>query len=86
MANGAEDGKARAADAACVLLAAAGGLVLLITKAGAHGQGWIPGSASTVFAVDAAIGAASSALLWFRRRWPAGIALVLTVPLMLSRS
>ena len=73
-------------DAACVLVAAAGGLVLLITKAGAHGQGWIPGSASTVFAVDAAIGAAASALLWFRRRWPAGIAVVLTVPLMLSRS
>jgi signal transduction histidine kinase len=79
-------GRARAADAACVLFAAVGGLVLLITKAGTHGQGWVPGSASIVFAVDAAIGVAASALLWFRRRWPATVAVVLTVPLILSRS
>jgi len=32
------------------------------------------------------IGAAASALLWFRRRWPVAVAVVLTVPLMLSRS
>ena len=86
VANGAGSGRARTADAACVLLAAGGGLVLLVTKLGAHGQGWLPGPASTVFAVDAAIGAAASALLWFRRRWPVTVAVVLTVPLMLSRS
>ncbi|HEX3513499.1 MAG TPA: histidine kinase [Trebonia sp.] len=86
MANEAGGGKARVADAACVLVAAAGGLGLLITKLGAHGQGWIPGSAGTVFAVDAVIGTAASAALWYRRRWPAGVAVVLTVPLMLSRS
>ncbi len=86
MANGAGSGEARAADAAVVLLAAGGGLALLVTRVGAHGQGWIPGSAGTVFAVDAVIGAAASGLLWFRRRWPAGVAVVLTVPLMLSRS
>ena len=86
MATAAGGSRARAADAACVLLAAAGGLGLLLTKVGAHGQGWIPGSPSTVFAVDAALGAAASALLWFRRRWPVAVAVVLTVPLMLSRS
>jgi signal transduction histidine kinase len=86
VANGAGSGEARAADAAVVLLAAGGGIALLVTRLGAHGQGWIPGSAGTVFAVDAAIGAAASGLLWFRRRWPAGVAVVLTVPLMLSRS
>jgi signal transduction histidine kinase len=86
VADPASSGKARTADAACVLLAAGGGLVLEITQLGAPGRGWIPGSASTVFAVDAALGMAACALLWFRRRWPVAVAVVLTVPLMLSRS
>jgi len=87
VADEAGSGKAGVSDAACVLLAAVGGLVLLVTRlGGTHGQGWIPGSASTVFAVDAAIGLVASALLWFRRRWPAAIGVALTVPLMLSRS
>jgi signal transduction histidine kinase len=87
VANVAGTGRARTADAACVLLAAAGGVGLLVTGlGGAHGEGWIPGSAGTVFAVDAAIGVASSVLLWFRRSRPATVAFVLTVPLMLSRS
>ena len=87
VANEAGSGKARAADAACVLLAAAGGLVLLVTKlGGTHGHGWIPGSASTVFVVDAGVGVAASALLWYRRRWPAAVGVVLTIPLMVSRS
>ena len=30
-------------DLACVLLSAAGGLLLLVTRAGAQGAGWIPG-------------------------------------------
>src|SRR5215813_1004214 len=60
-----------AADVACVVLCAAGGLLLLITKAGAQGAGWVPGSGALAFAVDAAIGAVACVTLWFRRRWPA---------------
>jgi signal transduction histidine kinase len=75
-----------AADVACVVLCAAGGLLLLITKAGAHGAGWVPGSRESAFAVDAAIGAVACATLWFRRRWPAGVALATIPPLILSLS
>lgn len=75
-----------AADAACVTLCAAGGLLLLITKAGAHGDGWVPGSRGLAFGVDAGIGAAACAMLWFRRRWPAGVALATIPPLILSLS
>ena len=75
-----------AADVACVVLCAAGGLLLLITKAGAQGAGWVPGSRESAFAVDAAIGAVACATLWFRRRWPAGVALATIPPLILSLS
>ena len=75
-----------AADAAWVAVSAAGGLLLLITKVGTHGQGWVHGSPGLVFAVDAMIGAAASAMLWFRRRWPAGVALATIAPLVLSLS
>jgi signal transduction histidine kinase len=73
-------------DAACVVLCAAGGLLLLITKAGAQGNGWVPGSGKVTFGVDAAIGAVACAMLWFRRRWPAGVALATIPPLILSLS
>jgi signal transduction histidine kinase len=76
----------RAADLAWVAASAAGGLVLAITRAGTPGRGWISGSAHLAFAVDAAIGLAACGLLWFRRRWPAGIAVVMVVPMVLSRS
>jgi len=75
-----------AADLACVAVSAAGGLLLLVTRVGAPGAGWISGSADLAFAVDAVIGAVACGLLWFRRRWPAGVALAMVVPLVLSRS
>lgn len=75
-----------AADVACVAVSAGGGLVLLVTRLGAHGAGWITGSAELAFTVDAVIGAIASGLLWFRRRWPAGVAVAMLVPLVLSRS
>ena len=73
-------------DLAFVALSASGGALLLVTRAGALGAGWIPGSAPVVFCVDAGIGALASALLWFRRRWPAGIATAMLVPMVLARS
>src|SRR5215468_8593291 len=73
-----------AADAAWVAVSAGGGLLLLITKAGANGQGWVHGSPELAFAVDAGIGAVASAMLWFRRRWPVGVALATIAPLVLS--
>src|SRR5215471_5225897 len=75
-----------AADVAWVAVSAVGGLLLLITKAGAHGQGWVHGSPELAFAVDAGIGAAASAMIWFRRRWPVGVALATIAPLVLSLS
>jgi signal transduction histidine kinase len=74
------------ADTACVALCAAGGLLLLVTKAGAHGDGWVPGSGEVAFVVDAGIGAVACATIWFRRRWPAGVALATIPPLILSLS
>jgi signal transduction histidine kinase len=73
-------------DLACVLLSVAGGMILLVTRAGAQGAGWIPGSAAVSFGVDAGIGVLASALLWFRRRWPVGVALAVLVPMVLARS
>src|SRR5262249_60234428 len=75
-----------AADVAWVAVSAVGGLLLLITKAGAHGQGWVHGSPELGFVVDAGIGAAASAMIWFRRRWPVGVALATIAPLGLSLS
>src|SRR5262245_65624054 len=74
-----------AADVAWVAVSAAVGL-LLITKAGAHGLGWVHGSPELVFVVDAGIGAAASALIWFRRRWPVGVSVASIAPLVLSLS
>ena len=73
-------------DLACVLLSAAGGMLLLISRAGAQGAGWIPGPAPLAFGVDAGIGVLASGLLWFRRRWPVGVAVAMLVPMVLSRS
>jgi signal transduction histidine kinase len=72
-------------DLAWVLLSAAGGLLLLISRVGAQGAGWIPGPAPVAFGVDAGIGVLASAMLWFRRRWPVGVALAMLVPMILSR-
>src|SRR5215475_12072486 len=75
-----------AGDLALMALSAAGGLLLLITKAGAHGAGWIHGSSGLAFTVDAGIGAAATVMIWFRRRWPVGVALATVPPLILSLS
>ena len=72
-------------DLAWVLLSAAGGLLLLISRVGAQGAGWIPGPAPVAFGVDAGIGVLASAMLWFRRRWPVGVAVAMLVPMILSR-
>jgi signal transduction histidine kinase len=73
-------------DLACVLLSVTGGLILLITNAGTQGAGWIPGPAPLVFGVDAGIGGLASAMLWFQRRWPAGVAVAMLAPMALARS
>lgn len=73
-------------DLAFVALSASGGALLLITRAGAQARGWVPGPAPAAFCVDAGIGALACALLWFRRRWPAGIAVAMLGPAVLARS
>lgn len=73
-------------DLAWVLVAAAGGMIQLITRAGTQGAGWIHGPAPLAFGVDAGIGVLASAMLWFRRRWPAGVAVAMLVPMVLARS
>lgn len=79
-------GRDLAADIAWVALAAAGGAVLLVVNAWAHGTGVLPGPHGLAVGVDAGIGAASSAALWFRRRWPVAIALVAVVTSAVSLS
>ena len=73
-------------DLAFVALSVAGGVILLITRLGTQGTGWIPGPAPVVFGVDAAIGVLASAMLWFRRRWPVGVAVAMLLPMVLARS
>src|ERR1035441_10548158 len=79
-------GRDLAADVACVVLSAVGGLLLLIIKPRVGGTGMLPGPHEVAFALDAGIGAASSAALGFRRRWPAGVAIALLVPFVVSLS
>ena len=50
-------------DIACVLIAAATGLALLITNAGTNVPGWLRGDTTIAFGVDVAIGALASGLL-----------------------
>jgi Histidine kinase len=73
-------------DLAYAVLSGAGGMLLLITRAGTRGPGWIPGPASAIFGVDAGLGLVAAALFWFRRRWPTGIAVAMLVPMVLARS
>ena len=71
-----------AADVAFVVLAAAGGLLVLLINSSVLDTGVLSGPLG--LAADAALGAASCAALWFRRRWPAGVALVALVPFVIS--
>jgi signal transduction histidine kinase len=73
-------------DLAWVLLSGLLGLIFLVTNAGTQGAGWIHGPAPVAFGVDAGIGGLASAMLWFRRRWPAGVAVAMLVPMALARS
>jgi signal transduction histidine kinase len=82
--HGPRAGRDVAADLGWVALAAAGGLLFLIIKPGVDGTGLLPGPHALAFAVDVVIGAAASAALWFRRRWPAGIAVAMLVPFVVS--
>jgi len=70
-------GRDVAADVAWVALSAAVGALLLVLNSGASGTGVLPGPHALAVGVDAGIGAAASAALWLRRRWPTGIALTM---------
>jgi hypothetical protein len=72
------------ADACWVALSVAGGLLFVIIKPGLRGTGLLPGPHALAFAIDAGLAAAASAALWFRRRWPAGIAVAMLVPFVVS--
>ena len=82
--GGPRAGRDVAADAGWVALSAAGGLLFLIIKPGMRGTGLLPGPHALAFGIDAGTGAAASAALWFRRRWPAGIAVAMLVPFVVS--
>lgn len=82
--RGPRTGRDVAADLGWVALAASGGLFFLILKPGVNGTGLLPGPHALAFAIDAGVGAAASAALWFRRRWPAGIAVAMLVPFVVS--
>ena len=75
-----------AADVAWVALSAAIGALMLVLNSGASGTGLLPGPHALAVGVDAGIGAAASAALWLRRRWPAGIALALLPAFVVSLS
>ena len=79
-------GRDVAADMAWVALAAVGGAVLLVVNTWAQGTGVLPGPRALAVGVDVGIGAASSAALVFRRRWPVAIALVAVVTSAVSLS
>ena len=78
-------GRDLTADVAWVALAAVGGaLLFLIIRPVVHGPLVVAGWHELAFAIDAGIGAASAAALWFRRRWPTGIAVALLIPSAVS--
>jgi signal transduction histidine kinase len=78
-------GRDVAADVAWVAGAAGFGALLLVINTGAS-PGVLPGPHTLVVSVDAGIGAAASASLWLRRRWPVGIALALLLVFVVSLS
>ena len=72
------------ADAGWVALSVAGGLLFLIIKPGLRGAGLLPGPHALAVAIEVGLGGAACAALWFRRRWPAGIAVAMLVPFVVS--
>jgi signal transduction histidine kinase len=75
-----------AADVAWVALSAAIGALLLVLNSGTSGHEVLPGPHELAVGVDAGLGAAASASLWLRRRWPAGIALAILPLFVVSLS
>jgi signal transduction histidine kinase len=75
-----------AADVAWVAASATFGALLLILNTGASRTGVLPGPHTLATSVDIGIGAAASASLWLRRRWPAGLALALLPVFVVSLS
>ena len=67
-----------------VALSVAGGLLFVIIKPGVRGSGLLPGPHALAFAIEAGLGVAACAALWFRRRWPAGIAVAMVIPFVVS--
>lgn len=82
--GGPRSGRDVAADAGWVALSAAGSLLFLIVKPGMRGTGMLPGPHALAFTINVGTGAAACAALWFRRRWPAGIAVAMLVPFVVS--
>jgi signal transduction histidine kinase len=78
-------GRDVAADVAWVALSAAAGALLLVLNTGAS-TGVLPGPHTLAVGVDAGIGAAASASLWLRRRWPVGICLAMLLVFVVSLS
>jgi signal transduction histidine kinase len=71
---------------AWVAVSAAFGALLLVLNSGAADTGVLPGPHALAVGVDAGIGAAASAALLLRRRWPAGIPLVMLPVFVVSLS
>ena len=69
-------------DVVCVVLSVLGGIGFLIAESFARVGGIPPALA----ALDIACGVLGAVAIWFRRRWPMGVALLLLVPSALSAS
>jgi signal transduction histidine kinase len=69
-------------DAVLVILAAAIGVLLLVTRSGTQAPTW----GHQVPVLDVTVGAISCAALWFARRWPVGVAMLTLVTLLISLS
>jgi signal transduction histidine kinase len=67
-------------DATCFLIAVGFGSLLMI------GQSSSPGSSDAMMVVDVALGVACCLALWWRRRWPVGLAVVTTASGAVSAS
>jgi signal transduction histidine kinase len=69
-------------DILCVVLSILGGLALFIGESSARAEG-MP---LTIRTIDIGCGVLGAVAIWFRRRWPVGVALLLIIPSMVSSS